>query len=393
MDAGIGIDQSAGGVAAAQQAAATGGPDVAGQFLADGTLLKPVVVDTSVPDGSSQLRTYTVRSGDTLTGIASRTGVSMMTIWWANHLKSKDDLKVGQVLVIPPVDGLVVTVKAGDTLISIAASEDVNPADIVKTNGLTSETLVIGQVLILPGARGDAIATPTPTKPPAVHVATVEPAVDHVPRVEPHELCRAEPVQRRLLPWPVAGGYISQYFSYYHPALDIAGDYGTANPGGRSRHGHLRGLEGQRRRLPGVDRPRRRPVHDLQPHVVAGHAGRGAGGTRGVHRPDRARVAGRPARTSTSRSGADRSGTAAPASTRSRTCSPQAAQIPDQATPARRSSRSHPPAPAGFPRPRATIGPMFLDRVKIWVRAGDGGDGAATFRREAHVPRGRPGRG
>ena len=33
---------------------------------------------------------------------------------------------------------------------------------------------------------------------------------------------------------------------------------------------------------------------------------------------------------------------------------------------------------------------MFLDRVKIWVRAGEGGDGAATFRREAHVPRGGP---
>jgi GTPase len=33
---------------------------------------------------------------------------------------------------------------------------------------------------------------------------------------------------------------------------------------------------------------------------------------------------------------------------------------------------------------------MFLDQVKIWLRAGDGGDGAATFRREAHVPRGGP---
>ena len=33
---------------------------------------------------------------------------------------------------------------------------------------------------------------------------------------------------------------------------------------------------------------------------------------------------------------------------------------------------------------------MFLDRVKIWVNAGDGGDGAATFRQEAHVPRGGP---
>lgn len=33
---------------------------------------------------------------------------------------------------------------------------------------------------------------------------------------------------------------------------------------------------------------------------------------------------------------------------------------------------------------------MFLDRAKIHVAAGAGGDGAATFRREAHVPRGGP---
>jgi GTP-binding protein len=33
---------------------------------------------------------------------------------------------------------------------------------------------------------------------------------------------------------------------------------------------------------------------------------------------------------------------------------------------------------------------MFLDEVRIEVRAGAGGDGAATFRREAHVPRGGP---
>ncbi|HEY7023957.1 MAG TPA: GTPase ObgE [Candidatus Limnocylindrales bacterium] len=33
---------------------------------------------------------------------------------------------------------------------------------------------------------------------------------------------------------------------------------------------------------------------------------------------------------------------------------------------------------------------MFLDEVTITVRAGDGGDGASTMRREAHVPRGGP---
>jgi GTP-binding protein len=33
---------------------------------------------------------------------------------------------------------------------------------------------------------------------------------------------------------------------------------------------------------------------------------------------------------------------------------------------------------------------QFIDEAKIYVKAGDGGDGAATFRREAHVPRGGP---
>ena len=36
------------------------------------------------------------------------------------------------------------------------------------------------------------------------------------------------------------------------------------------------------------------------------------------------------------------------------------------------------------------MGAMFLDEVRIAVRAGAGGDGASTFRREAHVPRGGP---
>jgi GTP-binding protein len=33
---------------------------------------------------------------------------------------------------------------------------------------------------------------------------------------------------------------------------------------------------------------------------------------------------------------------------------------------------------------------QFIDEAKIYVKAGDGGDGSAAFRREAHVPRGGP---
>jgi GTP-binding protein len=34
--------------------------------------------------------------------------------------------------------------------------------------------------------------------------------------------------------------------------------------------------------------------------------------------------------------------------------------------------------------------PMFLDTAKLWVKAGDGGRGSASFRREKFVPRGGP---
>ena len=220
IDPGIGLDETAGQVALGQ-AETSPTPDVAGQFLADGTLLKPVVVNTTVEDGRDQLRTYKVRSGDTLTGIAGRTGVSMMTIWWANKLTSKDDLKIGQVLVIPPVDGLVVTVKAGDTLDSIAAANHVDAADVVQTNALTDETLVLGQVLILPGARGKAIPTPKPTQAP-VQVATVSRPTSGRSTKPPAQYSGG------AFAWPVAGGYISQYYHASHPALDIAADYGTA---------------------------------------------------------------------------------------------------------------------------------------------------------------------
>ena len=188
-----------------------------GPYAMDGTLLKPVAVDTSVPDGAAQLRSYKVRSGDTLVSIAARFKVSMMTVWWANDLASKTDLHIGQTLVIPPITGTVVTVGPADTLGSIAAASGVDQDVIMAYNGLTDSTLVLGQVLIVPGGQGAAIATPAPkpTPRPAVRAAT-----RHV---------SAAPARYTggRLAWPVPGGYISQYFHPGHYAIDIAGPYGS----------------------------------------------------------------------------------------------------------------------------------------------------------------------
>jgi len=33
---------------------------------------------------------------------------------------------------------------------------------------------------------------------------------------------------------------------------------------------------------------------------------------------------------------------------------------------------------------------MFIDNAKIWVKAGDGGNGCVSFRREKYIPKGGP---
>ena len=191
---------------------------VEGPFIDDGTLVKPIAVDTTVPDGSALVKTYTVKAGDNLAAIAAKFHVSTMSVWWANDLKSKTDIHTGQTLRIPPVTGLIVTVATTDTLDSLAARYGVNGTDILATNGLDDPNLVVGQVLVVPGAKGAPMPTPRSRRPgqgsrPAT-TTTVRPPATY---------------RGGTFLWPVVGGgnYISQYFHYGHYAIDIAADYGS----------------------------------------------------------------------------------------------------------------------------------------------------------------------
>ena len=167
--------------------ASTDAAGVEGPFIDDGTLVKPIAVDTTVPDGSSLVKTYKVKSGDTLADIATKFKVSPMTVVWANDLKSKTDFKKGDTLRIPPVTGLIVKVAATDTLAAIAARYDVNGTDILATNGIDDPNLVVGQVLVLPGAKGRAMDKPSiriPNTTSTVVAAVVE-AASRAPRRTP----------------------------------------------------------------------------------------------------------------------------------------------------------------------------------------------------------------
>lgn len=195
---------------------------VEGPFIDDGTLVKPIAVDTSVPDGSALVKTYKVRPGDTATAIAAKFGVSKMTVFWANDLKSNTDIHVGQTLRIPPVTGLIVKVTATDTLDAIAARYNVDSADILATNGISDPNIVVGQILVIPGAKGQAIATIRPVPKPVVQpFQGSSGGGSNIP--PPATYSGGKFI------WPVVGGgnYISQYYHYGHYAIDIAADYGS----------------------------------------------------------------------------------------------------------------------------------------------------------------------
>jgi len=146
---------------------------------------------------------YTVKSGDTLSSIAQKYGVKQDTIRWANNLKT-DLIKPGQILKIPPVTGIVHKVASGETIYSIAKKYNTNAQNILNFpfnsfEDLDTFSLIAGQNLYVPGG------TIEPEKPVYQFVASIQAGV-HGPS---------------NFIWPTSGG-ITQYYVWYHQALDIA---------------------------------------------------------------------------------------------------------------------------------------------------------------------------
>lgn len=106
---------------------------------------------------ASAQRKHTVQSGQTLGVIAKRYRVSVTNLAAANGLKKTSNLRVGQVLRVPPKG--VVYVYPGQTLTGIAQLNKVSTKALAKANGLSpTSTLRIGQRLELPGYSAGAKA-------------------------------------------------------------------------------------------------------------------------------------------------------------------------------------------------------------------------------------------
>lgn len=168
------------------------------------------VTETKLTDKRGEIIDYTVQEGDTISTVADKFGISGDTIKWQNDLTS-DNVKIGQVLEILPVTGVAHKVQKGDTVESIAKKYDASAQAIVDfpfnsfANDETFE-LAIGQTIFVPDGRkiesgffaGPIIPRARQITPDAGTVAGSGAFV-----------------------WPT-GGMISQYFSWYHPGVDIA---------------------------------------------------------------------------------------------------------------------------------------------------------------------------
>lgn len=126
---------------------------------------------------TSATGSYHVKQGDTVSGIASRVGVSTTALLSANKLSQRSVIYPGQTLRVPTAGATAAPVAAvtsapastsgsassaragsvkigtGDTIASIAASHGVTVSALLSANGLTyTSTIYAGKTLVLPSS-------------------------------------------------------------------------------------------------------------------------------------------------------------------------------------------------------------------------------------------------
>ncbi|ROS30891.1 LysM peptidoglycan-binding domain-containing protein [Cellulomonas sp. PhB150] len=147
-----------------------------------GAIALAAIAVTASGTGAHADERYTVRSGDTVSHIAARTGTTVTSIARANSLADASRIHAGQVLTIPSGSTRTATasstkpkvthtVRAGETVSAIAHRYGTTVAKVVAKNHLDSRALIrIGQVLTISG--GSSTTTKTATAHTTARTAT-----------------------------------------------------------------------------------------------------------------------------------------------------------------------------------------------------------------------------
>jgi LysM repeat protein len=134
-------------------------------------LVRQVWLKTDITSNTAYtISEYTVQPGDALFSIAKQFNIKPETLLWANQdilQDSPDSLRVGQVLKVPPTDGVYYQVKQGDTLASITNEFKAKLDDVVNWPGnnidLTSLQVKPGDFVMVPGGHREFVQWIIPT--------------------------------------------------------------------------------------------------------------------------------------------------------------------------------------------------------------------------------------
>ena len=175
------------------------------------TVLEPTRPPTVIRADPPRVVTHIVGPDETIFTLADSYHVTPQTIAYNNGLTDTSALRSGEVLVIPTIDAAVYTVRSDDTVAEVAERFGVVAAAVVEANRLLYEPDNFSP--------GSAIIVPVPDgRFPGFRLRIA-------PAVRPAPFARSLTRARLLL--PVAGGIITQGFSSYHTAVDVAGPYGA----------------------------------------------------------------------------------------------------------------------------------------------------------------------
>ena len=113
---------------------------------------KPQLVATALKS-RKDITAYTAVAGDTINNLASKFSVTSNTIRWSNALTG-DSIATGKVIyVLPGVNGIIYTVKSGDTSDTLANRYGASKDQIVAYNDAEINGLQVGQQIIIPGGQ------------------------------------------------------------------------------------------------------------------------------------------------------------------------------------------------------------------------------------------------
>ncbi|MBU1033394.1 peptidoglycan DD-metalloendopeptidase family protein [Patescibacteria group bacterium] len=162
-----------------------------------------------------EIISHVVSDGETISSIAERYGLRPSTILWENNLTDKSKIKPGQELSILPVDGVRHKVGRGETIYSIGKKYGLDGSQVQMivdypfNEFLNDETfeLVVGQYLMVPEGEKAEVKLPS-SYTGATKYGSLTPDAGTVSALG-------------SFIWPASGG-ITQGYSFFHKAIDIA---------------------------------------------------------------------------------------------------------------------------------------------------------------------------